>query len=191
MIPRLHSLLCRYREEMQQAKFLFPGSFGTGSKGSRLPTFAPKNAANTNIIPWQGGLLAMFESGQPHHLQSHSLRTQGLNLSAGALKAGLPLQTPFSVVDAAAGKSCFWQPAAAQPARWSAQELCLELAHHVPGACESVASAAAMLDKELSRIRIQLYQACTISASPSLHHHSLTCLAAPCHQPWSWPVLEL
>ena len=96
-------LPCRYREEMQQGSFLFPGSFGTGSKRSRLPTFVPKNAANTNIVPWQGGLLAMFESGQPHHLQAHSLQTQGLNLLAGALKAGVPLQTPFRAVDAAVG----------------------------------------------------------------------------------------
>ena len=98
-----HNLLRRYQEEVQQGSFLFPGSFGTGSRGSRLPTFVPKNAANTNIVPWRGGLLAMFESGQPHHLQAQSLHTQGLDLLAGALKAGVPLQTPFSGVDAALG----------------------------------------------------------------------------------------
>ena len=102
--PCGNSLLRRYQEEVQQqGSFLFPGSFGTGSQGSRLPTFVPKNAANTNIVPWRGGLLAMFESGQPHHLQAQSLQTQGLDLLAGALKAGVPLQTPFSAVDAAVG----------------------------------------------------------------------------------------
>ena len=99
-----HSLsTCRYKEELRQGSFQFPGSFGTAAKGSRLPTFVPKNAANTNIVPWQGGLLAMFESGQPHHLQAGTLETRGLELLAGVLHAGVPLQTPSSLVDAAVG----------------------------------------------------------------------------------------
>ena len=62
-----------------------------------------QNAANTNVVPWHAGLLATFESGQPHALDAHTLKTLGPSTLNGALRPGVPLQTPSAHLDAALG----------------------------------------------------------------------------------------
>jgi all-trans-8'-apo-beta-carotenal 15,15'-oxygenase len=80
-----------YVEEQKAGKFLYRGVFGTAKPGGWLTnTFdlRLKNIANTNILPWGGKLLALWEAAEPHRLDPHTLETLGLDDLDGTLRPG-------------------------------------------------------------------------------------------------------
>ena len=64
----------------------------------------PKNASNTNVLPFRSSLLALFESAQPHRMNARSLSTEGLDLLGGALHEGFPFESGFGPADKAMGE---------------------------------------------------------------------------------------
>jgi all-trans-8'-apo-beta-carotenal 15,15'-oxygenase len=80
-----------YVEEQKAGKFLYRGVFGTAKPGGWLAnTFdlRLKNIANTNILPWGGKLLALWEAAEPHRLDPRTLETLGLDNLDGILQPG-------------------------------------------------------------------------------------------------------
>ena len=81
----------RYKSEVGQQKILFRGSFGTqkpgGAKSNAFDIFM-KNAANTNVIYFEGRLLALFEAAQPIAMNPYSLKTLGPDLLGANIKTG-------------------------------------------------------------------------------------------------------
>ena len=81
----------RYKSEVGHQKILFRGSFGTqkpgGARRNAFDIFM-KNAANTNVIYFQGRLLALFEAAQPVAMNPYSLKTLGPDLLGGNIKPG-------------------------------------------------------------------------------------------------------
>jgi len=60
-----------YQREKRARKILYRGAFGTQKSGGPLFNMFDvniKNVANTNIIYWDGKLLALWEAGLPHRL---------------------------------------------------------------------------------------------------------------------------
>ena len=81
----------RYESEVGRQKILFRGSFGTqkpGGAGRNAFDIFMKNAANTNVIYFEGRLLALFEAAQPIAMNPYSLKTLGPDLLGGNIKAG-------------------------------------------------------------------------------------------------------
>lgn len=76
---------------MGRQKILFRGSFGTqkpgGARRNAFDIFM-KNAANTNVIYFEGRLLALFEAAQPIAMNPYSLETLGPDLLGGNIKTG-------------------------------------------------------------------------------------------------------
>ena len=96
--------------EQSHADFLFPSTFGTPASDTLpgyIAPFMPKNVSNTSVLPFRGGILAMFESAQPYRLDAESLSTEGMDLMGGTLQRGVPFETGLGFVDAAAGESQF------------------------------------------------------------------------------------
>lgn len=58
------------------------------SPSAPAPAAQPKNVANTNVLYWGGRLLALWEGGRPHLLDSLSLATSRESDLAGLLKKG-------------------------------------------------------------------------------------------------------
>jgi all-trans-8'-apo-beta-carotenal 15,15'-oxygenase len=80
-----------YVEEQKAGKFLYRGVFGTAKPGGWLANafdLRLKNIANTNILPWGGKLLALWEAAEPHRLDPRTLDTLGLDNLDGTLKPG-------------------------------------------------------------------------------------------------------
>lgn len=80
-----------FLEEQKAGKILYRGVFGTQKPGGWLANafeLRLKNIANTNIIYWGGKLLALWEGGQPHCLDFHTLDTIGLDYLDGILQPG-------------------------------------------------------------------------------------------------------
>ena len=97
-----------FRAEEVSGEILFRNTFGTQRKWSRpeleraLANFgdsSQKNVANTNVILWQGKLLALWEASQPHRVDPRSLKTLGLETLDGLLKEGLPFATGVGWLD--------------------------------------------------------------------------------------------
>lgn len=63
-------------EERRRGRQLFKG-FGTPGRGWHRFGGRVKNVANTNVLPWQGKLLAMFEAARPTELSIDDLSTIG------------------------------------------------------------------------------------------------------------------
>jgi len=75
-----------YQEEVRQDRLLY-GNYGTLPAGAWWQRFQRplKNAANTSVVCLGDRLLALWEGGLPHHLDGHTLATQGLDpLGLGA-----------------------------------------------------------------------------------------------------------
>jgi len=78
-----------FKKERKYRKIMFRGAFGTQRKGGMLSNIFDinvKNVANTNVIYWGGRLLALWEGGLPHRMESDSLRTLGEYTFRGLLK---------------------------------------------------------------------------------------------------------
>jgi all-trans-8'-apo-beta-carotenal 15,15'-oxygenase len=77
--------------EQQARRILYRGVFGTDKPGGWLANCLDlrfKNIANTNVIYWGNKLLALWEGGAPHHLDSATLETVGLDNLDGRLRSG-------------------------------------------------------------------------------------------------------
>eukprot|EP00931_Biecheleriopsis_adriatica_P086896 TRINITY_DN61450_c0_g1_i1.p1 TRINITY_DN61450_c0_g1~~TRINITY_DN61450_c0_g1_i1.p1 ORF type:complete len:596 (+),score=77.64 TRINITY_DN61450_c0_g1_i1:38-1789(+) len=74
-------------EELAAGKMLYRGQFSLKAGGMLANAFdlRVKNLANTNVIHWAGGLVALWEGGKPTLLDSLSLATKGETSLAGAL----------------------------------------------------------------------------------------------------------
>lgn len=70
-------------KERKRGRRLFPG-FGTHAPAWWYP-WAVKNVANTNVIAWQGRLLALWEGGRPHEVSLETLQTRGLSDLGGVV----------------------------------------------------------------------------------------------------------
>ncbi|MEM7152646.1 MAG: carotenoid oxygenase family protein [Myxococcota bacterium] len=70
-------------KERKRGRRLFPG-FGTHAPAWWHP-WSVKNVANTNVIPWQGRLLALWEGGRPHEVSLETLQTRGLTSLGGVV----------------------------------------------------------------------------------------------------------
>jgi all-trans-8'-apo-beta-carotenal 15,15'-oxygenase len=82
-----------YQEEQAAGQFLYRGVFGTQKPGGWLANafdLRLKNIANTNILPWGGKLLALWEAASPHRLDPATLETLGLDDLDGLLPDGAP-----------------------------------------------------------------------------------------------------
>jgi len=79
----------KYKREEQAGRFLFDGAGSTiaGSFPSR--NNEDINVANTNVQPFQGELLALWEGGSAHRLDPESLHTSGVKTWRDDLK-GVP-----------------------------------------------------------------------------------------------------
>lgn len=77
-----------YVAEQSKQRMLSPG-FGTPRPGGMLANAfrLPKNAANTNVVPYAGRLWALWEGGRPHTLDPQSLQTHEEESLDGALGA--------------------------------------------------------------------------------------------------------
>jgi all-trans-8'-apo-beta-carotenal 15,15'-oxygenase len=79
------------KAEEDAARRRLYGGFGTPPAGgplARLRRRGGKNAANTNIVYHGGRLLALWEGGRPHRLDSRTLETLGEDDLGGALGPG-------------------------------------------------------------------------------------------------------
>ena len=98
----------RYNLEESHGKFLYPASFGTPASDQvpgYIAPFMPKTASNTSVIPFRQGVLAAFESAQPHRVSASTLSTEGLDTLGGLLTAGVPFESGLGIMDWAAGKT--------------------------------------------------------------------------------------
>lgn len=80
-----------YVAEQTAGKILYKGVFGTQKTGGWLANIFDlknKNIANTGIIYWGNKLLALWEGGQPHSLNSQNLETLGIDDLDGILQPG-------------------------------------------------------------------------------------------------------
>lgn len=76
-----------YRDEAAVGRVLYRGlaSNRPGGFWRNLGFGAPRNVANTAIVPWAGRLLAAWEGGLPHALEPETLETRGEETFEGAL----------------------------------------------------------------------------------------------------------
>lgn len=84
-----------YVEDSKYRRILNRGVFGTKKSGF-LANFLDlnfKNTANTNVVYWDGKVLALQESGLPHYLEPDSLRTLGVYTFRGQVKKGRDTHT--------------------------------------------------------------------------------------------------
>lgn len=78
------------RAERAAGRRLFGGAFATRPAGGPLARFRhrqPKNAANTNVVPHNGSLLALWEGGHPYRIDPVTLDTVGEDDLGGVLSA--------------------------------------------------------------------------------------------------------
>ncbi len=80
----------RFVEESAAGRFLYP-SFGTSVRRRVLDNNDTMNAANTNLLPLDGRLYALWEGGSAYEVDPATLATVGLKTWRGDLKA-----MPFS-----------------------------------------------------------------------------------------------
>ena len=67
-----------FLQEQKQDKILYRNVFGTQRSGGALANafdITLKNVANTNVLPWGGRLLALWEAGKPYELHPDTLET--------------------------------------------------------------------------------------------------------------------
>lgn len=76
-------------EELEAGKMVYRPQFSLKPGGVMANFFdmRPKNLANTNVTPWAGSLMALWEGGKPTRLDPLSLSTLGESSFAGALRA--------------------------------------------------------------------------------------------------------
>ncbi len=78
-----------YVEEQQAGKPLYRGVFGTQKPGGWLANafdLNRKNIANTSMMYWGDKLLALWEGGNPHQINPHTLETIGRDTLDGVLE---------------------------------------------------------------------------------------------------------
>ena len=80
----------KFTEESAAGQFLYP-AFGTYLARRAIKTNDTMNAANTNLLPFQGRLYALWEGGSATELDPHTLATLGVKNWSDELKA-----MPFS-----------------------------------------------------------------------------------------------
>lgn len=80
----------RYTEESAAGQFLYP-SFGTALQRRGVKTSDAMNAANTNLLPFNGSLYALWEGGSATELDPATLATIGIKTWRDDVKA-----MPFS-----------------------------------------------------------------------------------------------
>jgi len=81
-----------YVKEQTAGKILYRG-FGTQKPGGWLKNIFDlrfKNVANTSVIYWHNKILALWEGGNPYHLDPATLDTKGLDTLNGILKPNQP-----------------------------------------------------------------------------------------------------
>jgi carotenoid cleavage dioxygenase-like enzyme len=83
--------------EMKAGKAIYGGLI---SKSGEIPPGLPpmKNAANTNIVGYANRLLALFEAGLPHELDTATLETKGFFDFAGKLGGPMTAHPKFDPV---------------------------------------------------------------------------------------------
>lgn len=82
-----------FLKEEQAGRILMKNVFGTlrpGGFWNNAFDFSFKNVANTNVIYWNGRLLALWEAAPPHGIDPLSLDTLGIDELGGTLAGGLP-----------------------------------------------------------------------------------------------------
>lgn len=68
----------KFKEEQAAGRFLYPG-FADGGAGDRMVRCPDDlNTANTNVMAWNGRLLALWEAGSAYELDAQSLDTLGV-----------------------------------------------------------------------------------------------------------------
>lgn len=80
----------RYRDESAAGQFLYP-AFGTHVARRGVRDNDTMNAANTNLLPYDGRLYALWEGGSATELDPESLATRGIKTWSDELRA-----MPFS-----------------------------------------------------------------------------------------------
>ncbi len=98
-----------YLAEQKAGKILYRG-FGTQKPGgwrSNIFDLKFKNVANTNVIHWNGKLWAMWEGGNPHHLDPATLETVGLDRIEGILTPNQPFSAHPKIINDKNGQSLF------------------------------------------------------------------------------------
>lgn len=80
----------RYREERAAGQFLYP-AFGTWVARRSVRDNDTMNAANTNLLPYDGRLYALWEGGSATELDPATLATRGIKTWSDELRA-----MPFS-----------------------------------------------------------------------------------------------
>lgn len=80
----------RYRDESAAGQFLYP-AFGTQVARRAVRDNDTMNAANTNLLPYDGRLYALWEGGSAIELDPATLATRGIKTWSGDLRA-----MPFS-----------------------------------------------------------------------------------------------
>ena len=93
----------KFVAESAKGEFLMPG-FGTYFKPKRqIKSADSTNPANTNVIPLNGKLLAMWEAGSAYELDMKTLETRGTTTWAPELK-----HMPFSAHPKVEADGTFW-----------------------------------------------------------------------------------
>lgn len=67
----------KFKEEQRAGHFLYPGFADSSTTRKTIKNPDDLNTANTNLIHWQGTLLALWEAGSAHELDPTSLETLG------------------------------------------------------------------------------------------------------------------
>ena len=80
----------KFSEESKAGQFLF-SAFGTRIERKRYKNNDSVNTANTNLLPFNGSVYALWEGGSATELDPQTLATRGLGTWGGSLKA-----MPFS-----------------------------------------------------------------------------------------------
>jgi all-trans-8'-apo-beta-carotenal 15,15'-oxygenase len=77
--------------EQKAGRILYRSPFGTQKPGgwtANMFDFSFKNTANSNVVYWGDKLLALWEAGEPHRLDPHTLETMYKDDLGGILSPG-------------------------------------------------------------------------------------------------------
>lgn len=92
----------KFQDESEAGRFLYP-TFGTALNRAPLKNSDTVNAANTNLLPFNGSLFALWEGGSATELDPDTLATRGLKTWRPDLKA-----MPFSAHPKIAPDGSMW-----------------------------------------------------------------------------------
>lgn len=67
----------KFEREQREDKFLYPGLASNPELGRPIRNPDNLNTANTNLIAWNGSLLALWEAGSAHEIEPERLETLG------------------------------------------------------------------------------------------------------------------